>query len=236
MEALLRAGGAGETWPLIAFGGAVFRPLASGALHWPAENALLVADLHLEKLASFARTGQLLPPYDTAMTFRRLEADLEETGADTIVALGDSFHRDEGTDILVESDRAALSRLTERAAWIWLSGNHDPKPHRLGGRCMAHLSYRGLTFMHEPRAGAAGLIAGHLHPAARVLMNGRTVRRPCFVHDGRMMILPAYGASTGTLNILSRPFWGLMDHKALRVAMLGRGRIYDVHPKRLVAG
>lgn len=227
---------AAEIHPLIHFRGAVFVPLVSGALYWPAENALLVADLHLEKHAAFARTGQLLPPYDTSITLRRLAADLAETGADTLVALGDSFHRDDGTQSLLPHDRELLGQLTSRAAWIWLSGNHDPRPHALGGRCLSHLDYRNLVFSHEPRPGAAGLVAGHLHPAARVTINGRSVRRPCIAHDGSLMILPAYGASTGTLNILSRPFVGLFDFARLDVTMLGRDRAYSVGVKRLIGG
>lgn len=57
-------------------------------------------------------------------------------------------------------------------------------------------------------------------------MNGRSVRRPCFVHDGRVMVLPAYGAATGTLNILSPAFVGLLHWPTLEVAMIGRGRVY----------
>ena len=61
--------------PIIRFGNQTFQPLASGALHWPAERALLVADLHLEKMSSFARRGSFLPPYDTGLTLKRLAAD-----------------------------------------------------------------------------------------------------------------------------------------------------------------
>lgn len=227
--------GEAET-PILRFFGETFRPLPSGALFWPAQNALLVADLHLEKLSSFACRGQLLPPYDTALTLARLAADLASTGAETVVALGDSFHRDEGVLSLNEVDRARLDALTTRADWLWLSGNHDPRPHALGGRCLPLLEIAGLTLTHEPRRGASGLVAGHLHPSARVLINGRSVRKPCFVHDNRLMILPAYGASTGDLNILSPAFFGLFDHAALEVTMLGKGRLYPVSPKRLVGG
>ena len=218
------------------FGGERFEPLPSGALYWPAERALLVADLHLEKLSSFAPRGQFLPPYDTGLTLARLAGDLLRTGAQTVIALGDSFHRDAGTTSLVDADRAALEAMTGRAQWIWLAGNHDPAPHALGGECRSHLAWGDLLFAHEPRRGQAGLIAGHLHPAARVFINGRSVRRPCFVHDGRLLLLPAYGSSTGTLNILSPAFAGLLDHAALEVTMLGRDRLYAVSAKRLVGG
>ena len=90
---------------LLTFCGHQFEALPSGALFWRAENALLVADLHLEKLSSFAKRGSLLPPYDTGLTLRRLEADLAQTGATEVIALGDSFHRDEGTSTLLDADR-----------------------------------------------------------------------------------------------------------------------------------
>ena len=63
------------------FAGHNFEPLPSGALYWHSQQTLLVADLHFEKMASFARRGQMLPPYDTGMTLARLEADLRRTGA-----------------------------------------------------------------------------------------------------------------------------------------------------------
>jgi DNA ligase-associated metallophosphoesterase len=225
-----------DTTVFIRFAGHMFEPLASGALYWRAEKMLLVADLHLEKMSSFARRGQMLPPYDTGLTLRRLEQDLVETGAATVIALGDSFHRDEGTASLQDLDRARLDGLMERCEWIWLSGNHDPTPHQLGGRCLAQFAHRGLTLTHEPQRSVDGLISGHLHPAARVLMNGRSVRRGCFVHDSRLMIMPAYGVSTGTLNILSPAFIGLFAWSEIKVTMMGRDRLYPVSPKRLVGG
>lgn len=218
------------------FAGHNFEALPSGALHWAREKTLLVADLHLEKLSSFARRGSLLPPYDTGITLRKLSDDLERTGATEVVALGDSFHRDEGASTLLDADRLRLAALMGRARWTWISGNHDPAPHALGGVCVTVLERGGLTFAHQPRRGPLGLVAGHLHPSARVAADGRSVRRPCFVHDGTTMILPAYGASTGTLNILSAPFLGVLDHGRLEVTMIGRGRVYPVSPRRLIGG
>lgn len=220
----------------IRFAGHVFTPLASGALHWPEFDALLVADLHLEKLSSFARSGQLLPPYDTGITLSRLERDIQTTGARRVFALGDSFHRDEGTTTLLERDKAKLSGLTDALEWVWIAGNHDPAPHGLGGTCCAQMVVSSCTLRHEPDAGVAGLIAGHLHPAARVAMNGKSSRRSCFAWDDNLMILPAYGASTGSLNILSPAFSGLFDSASLKVVMLGRNRVYPIGAQRLVMG
>jgi uncharacterized protein len=225
-----------EAMVLLNFAGHTFEPLLSGALFWRAESMLLVADLHFEKFSSFAKRGQMLPPYDTGMTLKRLERDLERTKAERVVALGDSFHRDEGTETLLDTDRLRLMALLGKSHWTWISGNHDPSPHALGGVCVTTLEHRGLTLTHEPRRGSLGTIAGHLHPAATVVSNGSAARRPCFVHDSKILLLPAYGSGAGSMNILGPTFAGLFDHRKLEVTMLGRNRLYPVSTKRLVAG
>jgi len=222
---------------LLTFAGHTFEPLLSGALFWRAESMLLVADLHLEKFSSFAKRGQMLPPYDTGLTLKRLEKDIEATKAERVVSLGDSFHRDEGTETLLDADRLRLMSLLGKSHWTWLSGNHDPSPHRLGGVCVPQLEHRGNTLDHEQKRGSrAATIAGNLHPAATVVANGHGTRRPCFVHDGNLLLLPAYGAGTGSMNILGPSFHGLFDYASLEVTMLGRSRLYPVSTKRLVAG
>jgi len=138
---------------LLNFAGHIFEPLVSGALFWRAESMLLVADLNLEKFSSFVRRGQMLPPYDTGLTLKRLEKDLDQTKAERVVSLGDSFHRDEGTETLLDADRLRLMALLGRAHWTWLSGNHDPSQHRLGGTCVDALEHRGVSLVHEPRRG-----------------------------------------------------------------------------------
>lgn len=222
--------------PILRFAGHNFEPLPSGGLYWHARRTLLVADLHLEKMASFARRGQMLPPYDTGLTLARLEADLRRTGAEQLISLGDSFHRADASKLLTNSDRMRIERLTDMVDCIWLSGNHDPAPHAIGGICMPELELASLTLTHEPRRGTTGLVAGHLHPAAHLHIEGRSTRRPCFVHDNRLLIIPAYGSSTGSINILSPAFVGLLHWPSIEVTMLGKDRTYPVSPKRLVRG
>ncbi|OJX47661.1 MAG: hypothetical protein BGO81_07870 [Devosia sp. 66-22] len=221
---------------LLQFAGHTFEPLLSGALFWRAESMLLVADLHFAKFSSYARRGHMLPPYDTGLTLKRLERDIEQTKAERVVALGDSFHRDEGAETLLDTDRLRLLALLGKSHWTWISGNHDPSPHALGGVCVSGLEHRGLTLTHEPRRGSLGMVAGHLHPAATVYSNGSATRRPCFVHDTKILLLPAYGSGAGSMNILGPTFAGLFDHRTLEVTMLGRNRLYPVSTKRLVAG
>lgn len=218
------------------FAGREFMALLSGALYWPSERTLLVADLHLEKMSSFAPSRQLLPPYDTGATLARLAADLAFTGAERIVALGDSFHRDEGVASLLDRDRADLAGLMSGRDWVWIAGNHDPAPHGLGGECRSNLELGGLTLCHEPVAGRRLEMAGHLHPAARVMINGRSTRRSCFAWDENRLILPAYGVSAGSINILGPAFAGLFALHRINVLMRGRDRLYPVARRHLVDG
>ena len=94
-----------------------------------------------------------------------------------------------------------------------------------------------LTFRHEPsRRAGEGEIAGHLHPGARLVRRGRSVRRRCFASDGRRMILPAFGAYTGALNVLDRAYAGLFDPAGLFAYMLGASRVYKVTGSLLAPG
>jgi len=218
---------------LVGVAGLVLEAEPEGALWWADEGMLVVADLHLEKGSSFARRGMLLPPYDTTETLARLARLVSRRQPRVVVALGDSFHDDGGAERLGAHDRAALAGLQSGRDWVWIAGNHDPRPHGLGGACLAEISLGPVTLRHEPRAGEAmGEIAGHLHPAAIVAGNGKWVRRKCFAGDGHRLVLPAFGAYAGGLNVLDRAFAGLFAPATFRAFMLG-DRVYPVSPRVL---
>src|SRR5690349_11160949 len=118
-----------------------------GALFWPGEGLLVVSDLHLEKGSSFARRGQLLPPYDTTETLARLARLITQYAPRTVIALGDNFHDGDGPARLSPQDRASLVALQRSREWIWIAGNHDPHPaDGIGGTFAAMLSIGPLTF------------------------------------------------------------------------------------------
>jgi hypothetical protein len=208
----------------------------AGALYWPEEGLLLVADLHLEKGSAYAARGVLLPPYDTAATLARLARLIQHYAPRIVVALGDSFHDGGGPARLDAADRAALTALQRGRDWLWLAGNHDPKPaQNIGGRFAALLALGPLTLRHEPAAdagGADGEIAGHLHPLARIAQRGRAVSRRCFASDGRRLVMPAFGAYAGGLNVRDRAFAALFEARAFTAHMLGERRLYAVAAAR----
>jgi DNA ligase-associated metallophosphoesterase len=184
------------------FAGETFSATTGGALFWPAQKALLVADLHLEKASWFARLGQFLPPYDSHATLTALVGEVERTGATRLYCLGDSFHDSFGCDRLPASARALLAELTGRLDWTWIVGNHDPGfADHCGGRLADEVELGGIVLRHEAvREGQQPEISGHFHPKLRVHLRGRQVSRRCFVVSPTKLILPAFGALTGGLD------------------------------------
>jgi uncharacterized protein len=184
------------------FAGETFRATAAGALYWPAREALLLADLHLEKASWFARLGQFLPPYDSHATLTALAEEAGRTGVRRIYCLGDSFHDRFGCDRLPANARALLTDLTGRLDWTWIVGNHDPGfADHCGGRIAEEVECSGIVLRHEampdePRPE----ISGHFHPKLRLHVKGRNVSRRCFVMSASKIIMPAFGALTGGLD------------------------------------
>ncbi|BCH27348.1 ligase-associated DNA damage response endonuclease PdeM [Mesorhizobium sp. L-8-3] len=209
-----------------------------GVLYFPALELLAVSDLHLEKGSSFARRGVLLPPYDTAATLERLGAVVEAYAPRIVISLGDSFHDPEGSGRLPDPFRDRLAAMAAGRDWFWITGNHDPvAPRGLPGETVDEVAIGGLVFRHEPSASTVeGEVAGHLHPCARIVQRGRSVRRRCFASDGRRMIMPAFGSFTGSLNVLDRAYAGLFLRETLMAYMLGTVRIYAIAGSMLRPG
>lgn len=206
----------------------------SGALFWEAERVLVVSDLHLEKGSSFAARGVLLPPFDTAATLSRLGAVIARHDPRTVIALGDSFHDRTAHERLGQPDREALSAMQVRRDWIWIAGNHDPAlPGGLGGSVAQEVAIGGITFRHEP-TGAAGEIAGHLHPKARVATRGRSVERRCFACDGMRAVMPAFGAFTGGLSIRDAAFAKIFGSPGFMAHVLGDDRLHRIAASRCI--
>lgn len=199
----------------------------SGALLVERFGTLVVSDLHFEKGSHYARKGQLLPPYDTDATLARLEAEVEALAPATLVFLGDTFHDDGGEARLSASNAARIAALASGRRLIWIVGNHDEAgPRALPGEVAYAVTVGALTLTHEPEPGRRpGEVAGHLHPCAKVVAYRRSVRSRAFLTDGERLIMPAFGAFTGGLNVLDVAYDGLFAGEPKAVA-LGRDRVH----------
>jgi len=200
----------------------------AGALVWPEARLLAVSDLHLEKGSSYASRGMLLPPWDTRVTLDRLLLLLRRWQPRTVVALGDSFHDRTGAARLPRSELARLAEMTARARFVWVLGNHDPAPQPgLGGAWVEDYRAGPFLFRHKAVLGKTeGELSGHYHPKAAVPARGCAVSRPCFVADTRRIMLPAFGAYTGGLDVRD-PAIARLFPRGGRAFLLGRERLFS---------
>jgi hypothetical protein len=210
-------------------------PHVSGALYLPAERALLVADLHLEKGSALADRGILLPPYDSRSTLAALARAVMAFLPRRVIALGDSFHDPAGASRLPQPEREALAGLQAGRDWLWLTGNHDPEAGPgLEGEVARETVIGGVRLVHEPTARGTGPeIAGHLHPVAKIALRGKRLRRRCFVSDGTRLVMPAMGAYAGGLNVRDGAFQRLFDDGA-DAWMIGDARVFAIHRAMLL--
>ncbi|KIN73408.1 ligase-associated DNA damage response endonuclease PdeM [Sulfitobacter guttiformis] len=200
------------------FSGADLTALGSGALWWPAQELLVVSDLHFGKSERIARRGGTsLPPYETRDTLTRLAADLALYDARTVICLGDSFDDLAASQALPEAERRWIFQLQAGRQWIWIEGNHDPGPVEFGGAHLAELTLAPVTFRHIAQSGAAGEVSGHYHPKASLSLRGRTITRAAFLIDRDRVILPAYGTYTGGLPTRTAVLGNLMGTDAIAV-------------------
>ena len=186
----------------------------------------------LSPISIWRKDRALLPPYDTATTLARLSHLIADYTPRCVVALGDSFHDGGGPARLGESDRENLRIMQRGREWIWIAGNHDPEPAEgIGGSFTDAFTAGPLTFRHLP-SGVSGEVSGHLHPVARISHRGRAVSRRCFAADKMRMVMPAFGAFTGGLNVRDAAFADLFGTLAFTAHLLGDGRLYSFAAKR----
>ena len=201
----------------------------TGIVVWPDTRTAIVADLHFEKASSFAaRKGMMLPPFDTRATLDKLGRALAQYQIERVIALGDSFHDQQGPARLGDTEVEMLTRLTDRYGFLWITGNHDPAlPDYLPGDCVAEYQEHGITFRHEadPTSKDTAEFSGHFHPKARIRTPQKPISAPCFAFDDRRLMLPSFGVLTGGLNVLN-PVVSKLFAPDFRVAMLGQRRLF----------
>jgi DNA ligase-associated metallophosphoesterase len=182
------------------------------AAFWAATKTLLVADAHFGKAATFRAAGIPVPRGTTTETLRRLDAAIDRTYPERIVFLGDFLHAREGrapeTLRTINEWRASRSTIE----MILVRGNHDARagdpPQELALRCVNDPLIEGpFALAHRPRpSDSAYVLAGHVHPGARLYGAGRQhVNLPCFRFGPRVAVMPAFGEFTGLAAVDVQP-------------------------------
>jgi DNA ligase-associated metallophosphoesterase len=184
--------------------GETFTLLPERAAYWHQQKALLVADPHWGKAATFRAGGIPVPAGTTLEAIERLNSAVNRTHSERVIFLGDLLHAKAG-----RSDRMFESLAQWRASHpgvdvTLVRGNHDRNagdpPVETGITCVdAPFIAPPFVLAHHPSARPeAYVIAGHVHPGIRLYGRARQRERlPCFVISSRFAILPAFGDFTG---------------------------------------
>lgn len=183
--------------------------LLPGRAAWhAASRTLFVADLHLGKSATFRARGLPVPSGTTEDNLRRIDALVREHAAVRIVFLGDLLHSRHAQHASLIEPLRAWRDAHPALSCVLVRGNHDAH----AGDPPASLRFEivdepwpvaaapGLVACHHPqRAGHGTVLAGHWHPAVTLRGPARDHQRlACFCLVGKVLVLPVFGAFTGS--------------------------------------
>jgi uncharacterized protein len=195
-------------------------------------RTLFVADLHLGKTTVFNDAGISLPGGSDDDTLLRLGGVIDQTGATTLVVLGDLFHaRSKGMDRVLASLAAWRARHPS-LHWMVVPGNHDRRvswPEWLPDATVIHEGERVGPWhvAHHPSDHFDTLtLCGHLHPGISLGTHRLSkLTLPCFCHQGNNLVLPAFGSFTGLSRIRRSDgdkVWVALEQKVMAVPSVGK--------------
>jgi DNA ligase-associated metallophosphoesterase len=200
-------------------------------MFWPEQKIAVAADLHLEKASHYARTGQFLPPHDSYETLHRLQETLAFSETKKLILLGDSFHDSNGYARLDAQTSDLFETLAQTYELIWIIGNHDRVFIPAATQAYDDIQIEDIWFRHEADPAAEIELSGHYHPKASVRIKGRRITKPCFMEDGRRMILPAFGSLTGGLDVKD-PVFNQIFSGDINLHLLGQSGIFSLPIKK----
>ena len=175
--------------------------LPEHAVHWPAEEAVFIGDLHWGKAATFRSAGIALPDTEVDKDLGRITQVLDRTGASRLIVLGDLLHSRRGRD---EQTFAGVTEWTQThpdVELILVEGNHDRgagRPPKAWGFEVVKPGWQLGPFIlqHYPDPSDDGyVLAGHLHPKVKLRgAGGQEAKLPCFWFGQQVAVLPAFGS------------------------------------------
>jgi uncharacterized protein len=179
---------------------------ANRTLEYPALKTLFVADLHLGKGTSFRQLGVPIPCGTTESTLDDLSQALKSADIEHLVFLGDLWHaRSSRSPECLQAFEAWSQRHRELRVTLVI-GNHDRRAGSFAGPFVAEVDENfavgPFSCVHHPPVEAENpSLAGHLHPG--VSFAGQRMR--CFWILPQTIVLPAFGAFTGTARFERQP-------------------------------
>lgn len=193
-----------------------------GALFYPAESALLVADTHFGKAALMRRRGLAVPSGQSRDDLQRLSGLIEDFKPRRLIVLGDFFHHRplSGEPFLqLFPQWLAQHRGISVEAVV---GNHDRHAAGLDVGIPWHdfIDMGPFRLCHEPEPVAGRhVLAGHLHPVLTLQVAADRLRAPVFWFRDQVSVLPSFGALTGG--------WDLPRNTEGRTVLVVEGELFE---------
>ncbi|WP_419421405.1 ligase-associated DNA damage response endonuclease PdeM (plasmid) [Legionella sp. D16C41] len=199
-----------------------------GVIYWPAQQLVIVADLHLEKGSYYAKRGNPLPLYDTWDTLKRLEYVVDHFKPKILLSLGDNVHDSNAFLRINNSARKLLEHIsTQLDKWIWLMGNHDKKVTLSFASNIffcTNWKLENITFTHDFLPDTPYQIVGHYHPKLKI----KKISAKCFLVNQNKIIMPSFGSYTGGLDIKNNNFKKLMQGEIFNVYLIYKEKIWHI--------
>lgn len=199
-------------------GGVHLMPDLSGALVCPKERLVAVSD-------PIGDWSIRQAPALAAEAVKRLASLLRQRRPAKLVWLGDALPNLLAAGTLAKREADEIARQCQALQWHWVA---ESLPAGLPGFALAELAAGGLTFRHIGKAGAANEVSCAPWPLAT--FEGGTW--PCFVIDGKRLVIPPFGPRPEGMDVLSPHFQALF-RRPFNVLMLAGGRIVTRHRSRL---
>ena len=171
----------------------------SGAVYWKEKKSLLIADVHLGKVAHFRKNGVAVPRQAEGAFYKKIAALFTKFSVQRLIFLGDLFHSLQNNEWHLFE--AWIKQKSIKV--ILIEGNHDIIPARkfkkLGINISKHFIEEDFYFSHFPTDKENYfVICGHVHPGVK--LKGAALQQlklPCFFQSKNQLILPAFGGFTG---------------------------------------
>lgn len=221
----------------------------TGALIWPSQQTLIVADLYLRSGFTWSALNKMGNKKQASLQLKAIENLITTQPIKQVIALGRSFRRLDDPYHIDAQDLTLLYNMQKQADWLWVAGPMARQyPNMVGGIRMIKYEQNGFTFHASPRkVPVSHEIAAGMYPLARVEMahidtanlqkeSQQDKTLPCFVSNRQRLIMPAFGGQLAARNILGDEFLTFFGYDDLLVQVVDQYKTYPIHRGTLKAG
>ena len=203
----------------------LFYLMPEGAVYWPEDKALIIADLHLGKVTHFRKAGIAVPLEAKNSNWRALNNVIEACNPKKVIFLGDLFHSHYNAEW---KELLNLMDTYTDLEFRLVVGNHDILDLEIYKDSPLILSEeyikKSFVMTHHPldeiECGSFNF-CGHIHPSIRLTGQAlQSVKLSCYYLTDNQMILPAFGTFTGTKNLdieAASRIYGIVEGEIIKI-------------------